>query len=181
VAIGLASGFLEPLESTSIHFVQSSIAKLIAYFPDRQCRAADAEQYNRLTQFEFERSRDFLVLHYKATERQDTPFWKRCQAMEIPPTLQEKLDLFRSAGRIHREHEELFTEVSWLQVLVGQGVMPQAYHPVVDMQTDDEIRHLLAATRKVLHDAAAVVPDHGAFIANHGAAVASSEGSPTQL
>jgi tryptophan halogenase len=175
VAIGLSSGFLEPLESTSIHFVQSSIAKLIAYFPDRHFHAADIEQYNRLTQFEFERSRDFIVLHYKATERQDTPFWKRCQAMEMPPTLQEKLDLFRSAGRIHREHEELFTEVSWLQVLVGQGMMPKTYHPVVDLQTDDEIRRLLADTKEVLHDAAAAVPDHGAFIANHCATVASSE------
>ena len=175
VAIGLSSGFLEPLESTSIHFVQSSIAKLIAYFPDRHFHAADIEQYNRLTQFEFERSRDFIVLHYKATERQDTPFWKRCQAMEMPPTLQEKLDLFRSAGRIHREHEELFTEVSWLQVLVGQGVMPKTYHPVVDLRTDDEVRRLLAGTKEVLHDAAAAVPDHGAFIANHCATGASSE------
>lgn len=174
VAIGLASGFLEPLESTSIHFVQSSIAKLIAYFPDRHFHAADIEQYNRLTQGEFERSRDFIVLHYKAAGRQDTPFWQRCQALEMPPTLQEKLALFRNAGRLHREQAELFTEVSWLQVLVGQGVLPQTYHPVVDLHTDAEIRHLLAGTRKVLQDMAADVPDHSAFIANHCATMASS-------
>ena len=170
VAIGLASGFLEPLESTSIHFVQSSIAKLIAYFPDRQCNEADIAQYNRLTQFEFERSRDFIVLHYKATERHDTPFWKHCQAMDIPPTLQEKLDLFRSAGRIHREHEELFTEVSWLQVFVGQGVMPKSYHPIADMYTDDEVRHMLAGAKKVLHDSAKMLPTHSEFITKHCAA-----------
>jgi tryptophan halogenase len=175
VAIGLSSGFLEPLESTSIHFVQSSIAKLITYFPDRYFRDADIEQYNRLTQFEFERSRDFIVLHYKATERQDTSFWKRCKEMEVPSTLQDKLDLFRSAGRIHREREELFTEVSWLQVLVGQGVIPKTYHPVVDLLPENELRRLLAGTRKALHEAAAVVPDHGFYIANHCATVAASE------
>jgi tryptophan halogenase len=170
VAIGLASGFLEPLESTSIHFVQSSITRLIAYFPDRQFREADIEQYNRLTQFEFERSRDFIVLHYKATERHDTPFWQHCQAMDIPPTLQEKLDVFRSAGRIHREHEELFTEVSWLQVFVGQGVMPKSYHPVVDMHTDDEVRRMLAGVKKVLYDSAKMLLTHSEFIAKHCAA-----------
>jgi tryptophan halogenase len=175
VAIGLSSGFLEPLESTSIHFVQSSIAKLITYFPDRYFRDADIEQYNRLTQFEFERSRDFIVLHYKATERQDTSFWKRCKEMEVPSTLQDKLDLFRSAGRIHREREELFTEVSWLQVLVGQGVIPKTYHPVVDLLPENELRRLLAGTRKAVHEAAAVVPDHGFYIANHCATVAASE------
>lgn len=173
VAIGLASGFLEPLESTSIHFVQASIARLIASWPDRHMPDAAVERYNRLTQGDFERSRDFLVLHYKATARQDTPFWRRCQAMEMPPTLQERLALFRGEGRIHCAPDELFTAESWLQVLVGQGVLPRTYPPGVDRYPTGQIHRLVAGTRQVLQAMAADVPDHGAFIANHCAAVAS--------
>lgn len=167
VAVGLASGFMEPLESTSIHFIQSSIAKLIEFFPDRRFNSADIDEYNRQTQFEFERSRDFLVLHYKATERNDSPFWDYCRNMAIPETLQHKMDLFRSSGRIFRQNNELFTEVSWLLVMLGQGVTPKGYHPMVDRVSHDEIVKMVNGTRKVLHDSVSVMPRHEEFIARH--------------
>ena len=165
VAIGLSSGFMEPLESTSIHFIQSSISKLISLFPDRHFAQATIDEYNRQVQFEFERSRDFLILHYKATERRDSPFWERCAAMASPDTLNEKIQLFRDSGRIYREHEELFTEASWLQVLLGQAVMPRAYHPMVDMLEQAELEQMLSGVRGVLERSAAAVPKHADFIA----------------
>lgn len=167
VAIGLSSGFLEPLESTSIHFIQSSLAKLMTFFPDQGFNPVDIAEYNRQVQFEFTRSRDFLVLHYKATERNDSAFWRRCQAMEIPDTLAQKIELFRSSGRFFREGEELFCESSWLQVLLGQNILPQRYHPLVDVTPEAEIQRMVAGVREVLGRAADAMPSHAAFIAKH--------------
>ena len=176
VAIGLASGFMEPLESTSIHFIQSSITRLIEYFPDRHFEQANIDQYNRVLQFEFERARDFIILHYKANERTDSPFWVRCREMAIPDTLQEKIDLFRAGGRVHREHEELFTESSWIQVLLGQSIMPAAYHPMVDVLGPDEIRQMVAGVKGVLERSAEAMPPHREFIARNCKAEAVGSG-----
>ncbi len=165
VAIGLSSGFMEPLESTSIHFIQSSISKLVSLFPDRDFSQSSIDEYNRQVQFEFERSRDFLILHYKATERDDTAFWRHCAAMDIPDSLRDKIELFEASGRIFREHEELFTEASWLQVLLGQGVLPRAYHPMVDTLSQSEMEQMLNGVRGVLERSAAAVPKHADFIA----------------
>jgi len=170
VAIGLASGFLEPLESTSIHFIQSSIAKLVSFFPDRHFNPADIAEYNRQVQFEFERSRDFILLHYKANERGDSPFWTRCREAQIPDTLAHKIELFRHAGRVFREHEELFTELSWIQVLIGQNIVPTTWHPMVDRMSPEELARFVGGVGGVLQRAAAVVPDHAAFIRQHCAA-----------
>ncbi|MBP6692216.1 MAG: tryptophan 7-halogenase [Xanthomonadales bacterium] len=176
VAIGLASGFMEPLESTSIHFIQSSITRLVEYFPDRHFEQANIDQYNRVLQFEFERARDFIILHYKANERTDSPFWVRCREMAIPDTLQEKIDLFRAGGRVHREHEELFTESSWIQVLLGQSIMPAAYHPMVDVLGPDEIRQMVAGVRGVLERSAEAMPPHREFISRNCRAEAVGSG-----
>jgi tryptophan halogenase len=165
VAVGLASGFMEPLESTSIHFIQSSLAKLVAFFPDKRFETSRIDEYNRQVQFEFERSRDFLVLHYKATERNDSPFWDYCRTMQVPDTLAEKMALFRETGLTFREHEELFTEVSWMQVMIGQNIMPRSYHPLVDALSPEEIRQMVAGTRGVLERSAEVMPLHKDFIA----------------
>ncbi len=128
VALGLAGGFLEPLESTSIHLVQSGIARLLTFFPTKNFEQAEIDAYNRATVAEYHYVRDFLVLHYKATERNDTPFWRDCQLLPAPEGLARKLDLFRTNGRIVRDKDELFTQTSWLAVLIGQGVKPQGYH-----------------------------------------------------
>jgi tryptophan halogenase len=173
VAIGLASGFMEPLESTSIHFIQQGISKLVTFFPDRGFEQADIDEYNRQVQFEYIRARDFIVLHYKATERDDSPYWRRNRAMRVPDTLRDKMELFRSHGRIFREHEELFTESSWIQVLIGQDVMPRGWHPMVDLLDDGEIARLLEGTQRVLKRSVEVMPTHEAYIAQHFAAAGS--------
>jgi tryptophan halogenase len=167
VAVGLASGFMEPLESTSIHFIQSSIAKLVAMFPERDCAQELVDEYNRQVQFEFVRSRDFLVLHYIANERHGLPFWDQCRNMAVPDTLAEKIALFRDSGRVFREHEELFTELSWIQVFIGQNIIPRRWHPMVEALSEREITEFMAGIKGVLERSAAAMPLHREFFARH--------------
>jgi tryptophan 7-halogenase len=167
VAIGLAAGFLEPLESTSIHLIQTAIARLISFFPARGFAQPDIDEFNRQTTFEWERIRDFIILHYHQTRRDDTPFWDRVRTMEIPATLREKLDLFRTHGRIVRIDNELFSEVGWLQVMHGQGLSPEAHHPLADLIDERETDAYLESVRQVIAKCAEVMPTHGAFIAEH--------------
>ena len=170
VAIGLAAGFLEPLESTSIHMVQMALARLLEFFPDRQFSALDIKEYNRQTQSEIERIRDFIILHYKVTTRDDSPFWRACAAMDIPDTLKEKIDLFKSHGRVVRRDNELFTEVGWLQVMQGQNLATDSYHPLVDVQNETDTFEYMEAMREVIGKCVDVMPDHAAYIARHCAA-----------
>lgn len=169
VAIGLSSGFLEPLESTSIHFIQSSLASLVALFPDQGFDPAVIAQYNRQTQFEFERSRDFIALHYHANERPG-PLWEHARTMALPDTLAHKIELFRGSAAIRREDEELFSEISWMQVLLGQHIMPKRWHPMVDLIGDGELREMIDGTRRVLDNSAALMPSHAEYIARNCAA-----------
>ena len=170
VAVGLASGFLEPLESTSIHLIQTALVRLARLFPTRSFNAADVEEYNRRADFEYERIRDFLILHYKATERSDSPLWDYCRNMSIPVTLQEKIDLFRSHGRIFREDEELFAEESWLQVMLGQGIVPEDYDPLADQRPVAEVARYLQDIEAVITKCVAVMPAHKDYIAANCAA-----------
>ena len=133
VALGLAAGFLEPLESTSIHLVQSAAIRLVRLFPDAATDQATIDEFNRQSDFEWERIRDFIILHYWANER-DGDFWEYCRTMELPATLQRKIDLWCSNGRIFREDDELFSEESWIQVFLGQGIVPRGYDPLVGDQ-----------------------------------------------
>lgn len=130
VAIGLASGFMEPLESTSIHLIQTAISKLVALLSSGTWTEKQAEAFNRLTGKEYQRIRDFLILHYKATRRNDSPFWDYCRNMEIPDTLAEKIELYRCNGQVFREEDELFMETSWVAVLEGQGIHPHTVNPM---------------------------------------------------
>ena len=170
VALGLASGFVEPLESTSIHLVQAGISKLLALLPDERFEPVLADEYNRLTQLQFEQVRDFIILHYKATERDDSDFWRRCAAMDVPETLARKIELFRANGRIFRHEDELFSESSWLAVLMGQGIMPARYDPLVDTLPAEPIRQTLARMAEVMRGAAETMPAHQDWIARHCAA-----------
>lgn len=165
VAIGLASGFLEPLESTSIHLIQSAISRLIAFFPDQGFSQADTDEFNRQADFEFERIRDFIILHYKATARNDSPFWDYCRTMDIPESLRAKIDLYRSRGRIFREGFDFFAEPSWLQVLHGQGIEPKSYNPLVDLLSEKEIAEYLAQIQAVIQKCVGVMPTHADFVA----------------
>jgi tryptophan 7-halogenase len=170
ISIGLASGFLEPLESTSIHLVQMGIAHLLTYFPDNGFEAAEIAAYNRAMKQEYDWVRDFIILHYKATERTDSPFWNYCRTMEVPESLEHRMELFRNHGRVFREGNELFTKVSWLQVLHGQRIRAQSYHPLTNVLGDEEIAKYLEDVENVMSACADVMPSHARFIAEHCAA-----------
>jgi tryptophan halogenase len=167
VAIGLSAGFMEPLESQSI---QVGISRLLAHFPDRNFRRADTDRYNRTMTFEYEKIRDFLILHYKATARDDTPYWDYLREMPIPDYLADKIELFRGSGRIFRENEELFNDTSWFAVMIGQGVTPESWDPMVDSMDEDLFRARMAEIKAVIARSAEVMPDHMAFIRENCAA-----------
>jgi len=166
IAMGLSSGFLEPLESTSIHLIQSAISRLLQLLPGRTISDADRSEYNRQTDFEMERVRDFLILHYALNQRPE-PFWQACRTMTLPDTLRHKLELFATNGRIVREHEELFTEVGWLQVLVGQGAEPQGYHPLADAIEPGELAEYMHTIEALYAREAEAMPRHEDFIARY--------------
>jgi tryptophan halogenase len=164
VAIGLSGGFMEPLESTSIHLVKTGLMRLLSFFPDRGFDQVDIDTYNRLCEKEYDQIRDFLILHYKANARDDSSFWRYCQQMEVPESLQEKLNLFASHGRILRENEELFPEDSWLQVMHGQGMRPRGYNPVVDQRSKEDIAGFLQNTQMVIRKCVDAMPTHVEYI-----------------
>ena len=175
VAIGLSAGFLEPLESTSIHFIQRGIALLLSYFPDRNFNSADIERYNRVVTSEYERVRDFLVLHYSTTERDDE-IWRYCRSIEKPDTLRERIELFQSFGRLIREDNELFPMQSWLYVMVGQNIMPQNDDPLVSVLDPRQLMDNLSNIRSVVRQCAAAMPKHENFISQNCAALLAAVG-----
>ena len=164
VALGQASGFLEPLESTSIYLAQSGITRLLSLFPTRDANALLAERYNSESMFEYERVRDFLILHYHATERTDTPFWDYCRTMSIPDTLREAMELFRIDGRYFRNGEDFFALPSWVQVMLGQRIIPQGYHPIVDEMPEGRLVDNVEGMRAMLAQAVATMPTHDEWI-----------------
>src|SRR6188768_3462012 len=164
VALGLASGFLEPLESTSIYLIQSGIARLIQMLPDRNMNPILQDRYNAEATFEMERIRDFLILHYHATERRDSDFWQYCGTMPIPPSLEIVIGLFRDSGRFYRNSDEMFALTSWVQVMIGQRIIPRAYHPMVDLVAAPELVRLDDSVRGVVASCVAAMPRHEEFI-----------------
>ena len=167
VALGLAGGFLEPLESTSIHMIQSALFRLLALMPVSDFDTATVDEFNRLSVIEYEQVRDFIILHYKAVERDDTPFWNQCRTMDIPDALRHKIELFRSRGRIARFDGQLFVDPSWVAVFLGQGVQPQHYDPLVDVLSLDETRRRLQTIRETIRQTVADMPSHKDFIDRH--------------
>ncbi len=165
VAIGLSSGFMEPLESTSIHLIQTAILKLLAYFPDKGFEPADIKMFNRLTLDEYERLRDFLILHYKVTQRADTPFWRYCRDMDIPDSLRNIIELFEARGRIQISNDHLFTMPSWLAVMLGQGLRPRGYDPLVDTLPEAELNAHMTSIRDYIDQATAAMPRHQDYLA----------------
>jgi tryptophan halogenase len=170
VSLGLSSGFLEPLESTSIHLVQSGIAKLLALFPDRNFNPDERDEYNRQMREVFEDVRDFIILHFKVTRREDSDFWSHCRTMDVPDKLAARLDLWRSKGRIFREGAELFGAASWVAVLLGQGMIPEAPEPSAYAADAAMVADLLDRMRLSYHHTAERMPTHAEFIARTCAA-----------
>jgi len=161
---------MEPLESTSIWMIQSGISRLLANFPNRDFAQVHIDRYNRVLIEETEFIRDFLVLHYKATERDDTPFWNYCRNMSIPERLQEKIAVFESNGRTFREGEELFNDTSWFAVMSGQCKPPSTYDPVAEMLSVEETRERLSQIHETILNSANYMTGHREFIQQNCAA-----------
>ncbi len=169
VAIGLSAGFLEPLESTSIHLIQLAIGYLVELFPYGELDAASEAEFNRIMTLEYERIRDFIILHYHATERDDTEFWRYCRAMKVPDTLAHRLELFRERGVLARHREGMFLDPSWHAVLLGQRVLPRRYDPAADAPPDPVLAGHLDRLAKAYADAVATLPPHETFLRQIGA------------
>jgi tryptophan 7-halogenase len=166
IAVGLAGGFLEPLESTSIHLIQSMIARIMAFAPTRRAAPAIRAAFNRQSADEMERIRDFIVLHYWANERPE-PFWQACRAMTLPDSLSEKIDLFRAGGHLFRDSADLFSEVGWLQVLVGQGIVPETSHALAEAVPAEDLAGWLDTLHTLYTREVAAYPAHADYIARH--------------
>jgi len=164
IALGLSSGFLEPLESTSIHLIMSGILRLIRLFPFEGISRSAVNEYNQQLTTELEHIRDFIILHYHATERADTPFWQYCKNMEIPDSLKQRLDLFKETARIFTSEGELFRVDSWAQVMLGQGVYPEQYHQIAAIMKQHELEKFLSDIRQTIDKAVAGLPSHQTFL-----------------
>jgi len=169
VAIGLSSGFLEPLESTSLHLVQSAIIRLTKLFPRNGIQPQHIDEFNRQSQTEFEQIRDFIILHYHLNAKQSADnergLWQQCRDMDIPESLQHKIDLFKATATVFRHQDELFTEAAWIQVMLGQGIIPEDYHPLTQAVSQDDLTDYLTNIRKVITTTVSQMPNHKDYIA----------------
>jgi tryptophan 7-halogenase len=165
LGIGLAASFLEPLESTSIYLIQSAIGRLLKLIPNHNIPLAPLQnQYNHESDFEISRIRDFIILHYWANQRPE-PFWQQCRAMSLPDSLQEKLALYSASGHIAREHDELFTEQGWVQVLIGQGIYPHTHHPIASAMKRQDLAHWLTFLEQAYTKEVNNMPTHESLLA----------------
>ncbi len=167
VSLGLASGFLEPLESTSIHLIQSNVSRLIELFPTKAFAPPHAAEYNRQVGHEFDLIRDFLILHYHQTQRDDSEFWRYCANMDVPDSLRTKIDLFEATGLLYKDPEDLFRESSWVQVMLGQGLRPKSYHTMANRLAPDQLTRFLSDVKNIIAKAQVSLPAHQDFISTH--------------
>ena len=164
IALGLSSGFIEPLESTSIHFIQNGIMWLLLMFPDSVMSQASVDEYNNKLRGEAERIRDFIVLHYFANQRAGEPFWDMCRDLPIPESLSQRMALFKETGRVFKPQDDVFSENSWVQVMMGQGLIPESYHNIVDSMSNEQLQQFLGDIQRDVERTVAALPNHGAFV-----------------
>lgn len=164
IAMGLASGFLEPLESTSIHMIMTAVTRLLQLFPHGEIKQSIIDEYNAQTESEFIRIRDFIILHYKATERDDSPFWRYCKDMEIPNDLMHRIKLFKDFGKSNQVEGELFRLDSWTQVMLGQGIVPSSYHPIVELMPERGLQNFLNSVAAEVNENMATLSAHEDFV-----------------
>ena len=167
IAVGLSGGFMEPLESTSIHLIQRAVLRIIRMLPAGEISERDVTEFNDQQMQDMLQIRDFLILHYKATNRRDSEFWRYCASMPIPELLEQKIELFRQTGRVFRKNEELFVENSWVQVMMGQGITPQSYHPIAEKLSDEELTRLLGTIRDMVAGTVKSLPEHAAYVSQY--------------
>jgi len=170
VAIGLSAGFLEPLESTSIHLILDNVGRLLHLLPDSDFGPAMSilsEEFNQRANFQFEAIRDFIILHYKLSGRTDSEFWRYCAAMPIPDTLAHQIELFRRSGRVSVRDPSGFLEPSWLSIYLGLGLLPERYNPLVDQLDEQILRTHFSRLRHAIAQTAAAMPQHGDFLARY--------------
>lgn len=171
VALGLASGFIEPLESTSIHLVMMGIARLMQMFPYAGINEVVVNEYNNLATEELEKIRDFIILHYKVTSRTDTPFWRYCKNMEVPDSLRQRLDIFMAEAQAYQAGGELFRVDSWVQVMMGQGMIPKSYHPFARSMPEADLRAFLEQLKNKINQTVERLPEHETFVRSYCASV----------
>lgn len=164
IAMGLANGFVEPLESTGIHLFQISVIRLMQMFPFNGINDTLVNRYNEIARTELEKIRDFIILHYKLTERNDTPFWRHCKAIDIPDSLDERIALFRENALLHHSTDELFRVDSWVQVMMGQGLEPENYHHIGSLMSDEQMRQSLNALKSSIARSVDKLPPHQQFV-----------------
>ena len=169
VCLGLSSGFLEPLESTSIHFIQNGIQRLLALFPDRRISPLERDEYNRGMTELYEDVRDFIILHYKATQRDDTPFWRYVRDMPIPEALERKIGLWKLHGCLFRDGFELFGTTSWVAVMLGQNIWPDRHDPIADTLDEGKVAQAMSEMRERYRNAAMALPSQEDFLRAGGA------------
>jgi len=164
IAIGLSSGFFEPLESTNIHLIQTAVIRLLKFFPHHGIKPMEVTEFNRQSKIESEQMRDFIILHYKLNQRDDSDFWRACQRMEVPKTLTKKMALFAQSGKVFREQDELFTEIAWQQVMIGQNLIPQDYHPIANSLSDEQVSDLMNNLKTLIDRTVDNLPTHEIFL-----------------
>ena len=169
IALGLASGFIEPLESTSIHFIQNGIMWLLLMFPDNTIEQSTIDEYNTRLRTEAEHIRDFIVLHYTVNGRHGDPFWDACRNMELPPSLKHRIDLFERTGRVFKPQDDVFSENSWVQVMLGQGIAPKGYHNIADSMTKAQLSDFLTRAKQHTNRIVNALPPHGEFVRRYSA------------
>jgi len=167
IAVGLSSGFIEPLESTGIHLFQRAIVRLMLMLPSEGINQSEIDEFNTQSRADVDDIKDFIILHYHLTDRKDTPFWRHCKSMEVPDTLKHRMSLFKETGKVFKKSEELFGETSWIQVMLGQGLMPEQYHPIVDLMSDEELTNFLTTIKSNVKRKVDNWPDHNDFIKNY--------------
>lgn len=168
VAIGLSSGFIEPLESTSIHVVQTAISRLLDLLPAGEISQATRDDFNERTRFEMEHIRDFIILHYHLNQREGQPFWDDLRTMTVPEMLQHKMDLFRSSARVSASFDELFDSRAWVQVMIGQNLIPESWSPLADQLPEPRLREFLDGLERAHVGEVSPMPDHAAYVAKFG-------------
>lgn len=164
VALGLSGGFMEPLESTSIHLIQRSVLRFLRMVPSDEISLADVKEYNDQTFEDMDKIRDFLIMHYCVTDRRDSEFWLYVANMDIPRSVQQKIDLFSDTARVFRKNEELFAENSWIQCMMGQGITPKSHHPIADKMTDEELKYFLEKIKNNISRTVSTLPSHGEYV-----------------